>query len=155
MLEKESVLERKQQRVGDDNGGEVDKEENRAKAIVPVIYVRLLQSVRMLPHQSETVLVHVEGKYFQEPLLFEYQSRVEASLGLQVEDAVISPAVNGIARMVLANLSGFTQVAGEGYELGETSEVTVVESNEGLADGHGYMLNSTNTHSQKRQDVDR
>ena len=57
--------------------------------------------------------------------------------------------------MVLANLSGFTQVAGEGYELGETSEVTVVESNEGLADGHDYMLNSTNTHSQKRQDVDR
>ena len=51
----------------------------------------------MLPHQSETVLVHVEGKYFQEPLLFEYQSRVEASLGLQVEDAVISPAENGIA----------------------------------------------------------
>ena len=135
--------------------GGIDKEADKAKAIIPVIYVRLLQSVRLLPHQSETVLVHVEGKYFQEPLLFEYQPRVEASLRLQVEDAVNSPAENGIARMVLANLSGFTQVAGEGYELGETSEVTVVESNEGLADEHDYMLNSTNTHSQKRRDVDR
>ena len=46
-------------------------------------------------------------------------------------------------------------MAGEGYELGETSEVTVVESNEGLADGHDSMLNSTNTHCQKRRDVDR
>ena len=43
---------------------------------------------------------------------------METSLGLQVGDAVILPAENGIARVILSNQSGFTQVAGERDELG-------------------------------------
>ena len=54
------------------------------------------------------MLVQVEGEYSHKPLLLEYQPRVEAALGLQVENAVISPAENGIAEVVLANQSGFT-----------------------------------------------
>ena len=46
-------------------------------------------------------------------------------------------------------------MAGAGDELREASEVTVVDSNEGLADGQAYMLRSTNNHSQTKRDVDR
>ena len=106
----------------------LNKEDNFAS--VPVVRVRLLQSVRVLPHQTRSVLVQVDAESCKGPLLLEYQSDVEEATGLQVEDALLSPAKGGVSQLVVANRSGFTQVAQEGADLGEATEVTLITSGE-------------------------
>ena len=78
----------------------LNKEDNFAS--VPVVRVRLLKSVRVLPHQTRSVLVQVDAESCKGPLLLEYQSDVEEATGLQVEDALLSPKV------VLPNLWSLT-----------------------------------------------
>ena len=60
------------------------------------------------------------------PLLFEYDKTVENATGLQVENSIFTPS-DRVVRLVVTNPSGYTQVVGEGEELGRASEVSLVE----------------------------
>lgn len=94
--------------------------EEESFASVPVVRVCLLQSVKLLPHQSKSVLLQVDGAGYRDPLLLEYQSAfVEAS-------RLLSPTPEGVARLVVVNWSGFTQVAELGDGIGEATDVTLV-----------------------------
>ena len=131
-----------EEQVADDH---LNKEDNFAS--VPVVRVRLLQSVRVLPHQTRSVLVQVDAESCKGPLLLEYQSDVEEATGLQVEDALLSPAKGGVAKLVVANRSGFTQVAQEGADLGEATEVTLITPGETLVDAHARVVTGTQSES--------
>ena len=55
------------------------------KVKVPTVRVRLLQSVRLLPHQAVVDNTH-KGS---EPILLEHSMQVEEETGLQAEDALL------------------------------------------------------------------
>ena len=90
---------------------DVSKETVHTDTAVPIICVRLLQSVKLLPCQSLPVFVKVEHHDDRKPLLLEYDKEVEDATGLQVEDALLNPSWEGVAEVVVTNPSGFTQVA--------------------------------------------
>ena len=98
-------------------------------AAVPLIRVRLLQSVKLLPCQSLSVLVKTHAGEHKGPLLIEYDEAVEKATGLHVQDAMFTPQ-DGVAPLVVSNPSGFTQAVGEGEELGKVMQVTVVQPEE-------------------------
>lgn len=100
---------------------------NEAK--VPTVRVRLLQSVRLLPHQAVVAQVQLDNTHKgSEPILLERSMQVEEETGLQIEDALLQPTVEGRAQMVLSNPSGFTQVVEQGLELGIAIPATVIQS---------------------------
>ena len=72
---------------------------------VPVIYIRFLQLICLLPHQCKVVLVHVEGENYQNPLLLEHRSDTIVDFEFELEDAMITLTENGTAQMVFVNLS--------------------------------------------------
>ena len=101
------------------------------------------------------MLVQVDGDYHQESLLLEYQSEVEGATGLQVEDCVFTPSREGIAQVVVAKRSGFTQVA-EGEKLGEAHVVRVVGPMDNVFNAQTFMLDSRDATNQvKRKDIHR
>ena len=53
--------------------------------------------------------------------------QVEEETGLQIEDALSQPTIDGRAQMVLSNSSGFTQVVEQGLELGIAILATVIQ----------------------------
>ena len=53
--------------------------------------------------------------------------QVEEETGLQIEDALSQPTIDGRAQMVLSNPSGFTQVVKQGLELGIAILATVIQ----------------------------
>ena len=81
--------------------------------------------MKLLPHQSQPVWVKAEACKHAGPLLIEYDEDVEKETGLHVQDAIFTPK-DGIARLVVSNPSGFTQVVEKGEELGNVMEVAVV-----------------------------
>ena len=101
-------------------------------ATVPLIRVRLLQSVKLLPRQSIPVVVKLDGGSYGDPLLVEHDRAVEEAVGLQVEDSLLAPSREGVAQLVVTNPTGFTQVAQEGEELGQATKVSVVVPEENL-----------------------
>ena len=99
---------------------------NEAK--VPSVRVRLLQSVQLLPHQVVVAQVQLDNTHKgSEPILLERSMQVEEETGLQIEDALSQPTIDGRAQMVLSNPSGFTQVVEQGLELGIAILATVIQ----------------------------
>ena len=61
-------------------------------ASVPMVLVRLITSLRVLPHQSVLARVRIDTKYANsEPLLLQWEEDVEDSLGVSMGDALICP----------------------------------------------------------------
>lgn len=71
--------------------GAKDKE-----AKVPTVRVKLLQSVQFLPYQAVVAQVQLNSMHCGiEPLLLEQSTKIEEATGLQVEDALVQPTVEG------------------------------------------------------------
>ena len=95
---------------------------------MPTVRVRLLQSVQLLPYQAVVAQVQLDSMHCEiEPLLLERSTKIEEATGLQVEDTLLQPTVEGRAQMVLSNPLGFTQIAKEGLELGTAIPATIVQ----------------------------
>ena len=128
----ETKRELQKRRVKNSRGNEDTEEdevlsnETRSTAMVPSIRVCLLQTVKVLPCQSRSVLVKLDGSGPNDPLLLEYDETIKNATGLQVEDTLLSPSGEGLARLVVTNRSEFTQVATEGDDLGGAARVTIV-----------------------------
>ena len=103
------------------------KKSGEAKeAVVPMVRVQLLQSVRILPQQSMTVRVKpsdivpaTENAWLLEP---EVSCK---EMGIHPEETLIAPTTE--ARLVITNSSGFTQRLEEGVVVGTMEAVTVVD----------------------------
>lgn len=101
------------------------------------------------------MLVQVSAENYTNPLLLKYQADVEEASGLQVEDALLSPTQDGVTQLVVANRSGFTQVAEGGVDLGEATEVTLVTPGETLLDAHTFIITESQSGSQEGKEIER
>ena len=96
-------------------------------ATVPMVRVRLVQSVRLPPHQSVLSQVRIEDDWLSsDPLLLQYDSSTEQTTGVCVGDALIQPSKDSDTRVLLTNMTGFTRRLEEGDFLGRAVQAAVV-----------------------------
>ena len=81
-----------------------DKKEEEVKVTTQVNMVR---TVHLLPHQSIAVQVKIEPSDGDgRPLLVECDNDLEMATGLQVEDALVKLTEEGLAQVVISNMTG-------------------------------------------------
>ena len=99
------------------------QQEHPSDARVPTVRVNLVQSVHLLPHQSQVVEVSVscEG----ESLLLD---TLPLDCGVDVDTALIQATVDGIALTVLSNSTGQSVSIEEGNTLGDATHVETQHS---------------------------
>jgi hypothetical protein len=113
-------------------------------AEVPTVRVRLVQSLRLLPHQGASVSVQLEpGSRLEksEAVLLEPSTRESL---LQVEDSLLRFEGEGLVQIAVFNRTGCSCSVEAGAELGEASPVDLVlpeqqpfEATEGQNSQHG------------------
>ena len=98
-----------------DNGVQLGSE-----ARVPLVRVSLVKSVTVLPGQTTMVDVKLTSgcNLSNLPVLVEGSASVEKKTGLRVEDALVAPDDEGMAKMSVWNPSGFSQTIERGIEMG-------------------------------------
>ena len=82
--------------------------------MVPTITVKLISSLRPSPLDSVQ--------------LYPCESKVAKREGVDWSDTLLQPTADGLAQMVVANTSGFTQQLSVGVELGRAVGVTVMDT---------------------------
>ena len=105
---------------------------NNTEAIVPMVRVNLLQSVKLPPQSSTVVQVKVTETLGNSPLLLEESNEVRDEFGIRIEDALLQPTEDGVAHIAISIWSGFTQTVKGGANLGKAVGVTVVTPEEDL-----------------------
>ena len=93
---------------------------------MPAVRVRLIQDVRILPYQSSTVKVKLDGVQRipkNTPLLLEADSTLRDELNMRLVNAVVQPADDGNALVTLDNYSGKIE---SGRQIGVAQSVEVV-----------------------------
>ena len=105
---------------------------NNTEAIVPMVRVNLLQSVKLPPQSSTVVQVKVTETLGNSPLLLEESNEVRDEFGIRIEDALLQPTEDGVAHIAISNWSGFTQTVKGAANLGKAVGVTVVTPEEDL-----------------------
>ena len=106
----------------DPDGGD----DSVSSARVPLIRVKLVQTVHLLPHQSKVVEVRIDadGRNVPgDPLLLE---SAQLNCGADIETALIQPMTDGVAYTVVSNWTGMYLAVEEDSNLGEASTVAVV-----------------------------
>ena len=107
--------------------GSPDEQESEGVATVPTIRMCLLQSVRVPAGRSVLAPVHFQGSDLSgKSMLLEHGPSLEESTGLQLEDALVRPADDGIAYVRICNSSGFTSKITGGTVVGAAVEATEV-----------------------------
>jgi hypothetical protein len=102
-----------------------------AKAKVPTVRVRLLQTTRVPPRQSTVVTVQVpKAHHCRDPLLIEGDTNLEESTGLVMDPALVQSSNQGLAQVLLRNPLGFPQKLQQGMQLGTASTVIIVTSDQ-------------------------
>ena len=96
---------------------------------VKTVRVNMVQTVRFLPHQSLAVPVKIDRKE-KGTLLVEPDNDLEAVTGLQVEDTLIRLTEEGLAHVVLSNMTGCSSCIQAGTMIGEAAEVDVVKGDD-------------------------
>ena len=113
---------------------------NNTEAIVPMVRVNLLQSVKLPPQSSTVVQVKVTETLGNSPLLLEESNEVRDEFGIRIEDALLQPTEDGVAHIAISNWSGFTQTIKGGANLGKAVGVTVVTPEGDLMKGIDKVL---------------
>ena len=90
---------------------------------VPTVRVRLLQSVKLLPHQGATVTVQVEGGSHPKDLL-----EANPDAPLKVQDSLLRVQEDHSTRILVFNPSGFSCHVEAGSELGEAMMAESIEA---------------------------
>ena len=127
-------------------------------ALVPCVRVNLVKSLKLTPNQSAVVSVRVKGEFdpVGQTMFIEGHSALEKDTGLVVEDAILPQPENGLAHLIITNLSGFTRSVSAGTELGVAEPVEMVPSTENETDTTAtnqadvWELSSTTEESRKK-----
>ena len=99
------------------------------EAKVPAVRVNLVQSVHLLPHQSQVVEVSLDCKEdLRQPLLLD---GTKLSCGVGVDTSLINTDEDGRALTVLSNHTGCSVTVDEGSSLGVAVPVEPVEPAQG------------------------
>jgi hypothetical protein len=102
--------------------------------MVPSIRVSLVQSLKLPPSQSALVPVRLDGVPGDNQTLLIESGRQLNETGLVLENAVVNAPADGIAHLVVTNMSGLTQRVLEGTVVGEAQAAEVVTTESGGAD---------------------
>ena len=106
---------------GADVGGNDD-------AVVPMVQIRLVTSLKVLPNQSALAEVEADPDLRPTgPLLLQYREDIEEALGIRPEEALIDPNQDQKTEIYLSNTTGFTQILEAGEYLGSCIPAEVVE----------------------------
>ena len=98
-------------------------------AVVPSVCIRLVQSLRVPPHQSVLAEVQLEDGCCQDTsLLFQHDEALEVLSGLSPDDAVIQPSPDGKSCILISNFTGHTRCLEEGDVIGQATEADVVQN---------------------------
>ena len=112
---------------------------------VPVVRVRLVNSVRLLPLQSMMATVELEkGQELDGPFLLEPTHRFSEAEELQFGSSLVYPTENRCAAVILTNLTGFIQKLKRGMWVGRGSEAEIIskDSQEILSEDEGKEASS-------------
>ena len=137
--------------------GEQDHTRHAAQkeaAQVPVVRVRLVNSVRLLPLQSMMTTVELEkGPELDGPLLLEPTHRFSEAEELQFGSSLVYPTENRCTVVMLTNPTGFTQKLKQGMWVGRASEAEIIseDSEEISSESEGEGASSEqHAHDQTR-----
>ena len=123
-------------------------------AQVPVVRVRLVNSVHLLPLQSMMATVELEkGPELDGPLLLEPTHRFSEAEELQFGSSLVYPTENRCAVVMLTNPTGFTQKLKQGMWVGRASEAEIIseDSEEISSESEGEGASSEqHAHDQTR-----
>ena len=104
-----------------------DKEKEGVRAVTQVNMVR---TIYLLPHQSMAVPVKIKSSDGNEgPLLVESDGDLEKATGLRVEDTLVQPTIEGLAHVIISNMTGCSSYVSAGMVIGEAAGVEIVEDN--------------------------
>jgi hypothetical protein len=96
---------------------------------VPTVRVRLIQDVRILPYQSSTFKVKLEGVHpvpKNAPLLLEADSTLQDELNMHLVNTLVLPAEDGHVLVTLDNYSGISQKIESGLQIRTAQSAEVV-----------------------------
>ena len=99
-------------------------------AVVPVVRVCLLQTVRVPPRQRVLTRAQVQSSRPCGPIIFEPDDRMEEIWGAHTEDSLLELNEEGSIQVPLANHTGFTITIQAGEVLGSAAEAFVVRDEE-------------------------
>ena len=101
---------------------------NGTTAVIPMVRVRLVTSLRVPPYQSIRAQVETDDDCAKPgPLLLQYRQDVEESLGICADDVVIDPVKDEVCVVLLSNSTGFTRHMEAGEYLVGAVSATVVD----------------------------
>ena len=80
------------------------------------VSVHLVQTVQLLPIENSYVQVTVDGGHSTCPLLLQCDDSVEETIGILITDTLFQPDSNSRGWVLMANMSGFTQIVEKGLE---------------------------------------
>lgn len=104
------------------------QQEECTTAMIPMVRVMLVTSLKVPPYQSIQAHVQPEGHpVLAGPLLLQYRPDVEETLGVRAEDVLIDPSSDETPIVLLSNTTGFTQRLDAGEYLGGATPATPVE----------------------------
>ena len=96
--------------------------------MVPMITVRLIDSLHLPSNQGAVVPVKVCGDIATEQLVyFEQGPWLHANSRLKVEDSLLQPDGEGKAFIVMENHTGYTEVLEEGTDVGLVTPASVIK----------------------------
>ena len=103
-----------------------------AKPQVPTVRVNLVQSVRLLPHQSKMVEVQLTpATSLNQPLLVEpLPAPLRCDVPLEVDPVLLKTTAEGMTTVVVSNSSGQACCMGRGSLIGNASIVNVSDAGE-------------------------
>ena len=119
-------------------------------AVVPMVQVCLLQSVRVPPRQRVLAKAQVESSLTAGPVIFEPDDRVEQIWGAHTEDAVVEVSDEGSTQLPLVNPTGFTVTIQAKEVLGHATEASIV-SDQDMSSREVKVLTARMTKSQCRR----
>ena len=129
-----------QERAQNRATGSQSRRPRRKLSYPPYVYVSCSRCASC-PQQRALVSVQVErDSVNSDPVLVEYDPKMEESTGLQVEDALLKPTCEGFAQLLVTNQSGYTQSAERGIILGEAFGATVVVPPEDHSTAQAYTV---------------
>ena len=99
-------------------------------AVVHMISVRLVNSLKLLPSHFAVVTVEVDGVSAEGPKMLERNLSVKDELGLELADGVLQVSNDGGTHVMLVNNLGFTQQVAPGTELGQVVDAVIVTDDE-------------------------
>ena len=129
-------------------------------AVVPFVRIRLVQSLRVPPHQSILAIVQLENDCHQgNSLLFQHDDSLEVLSGLSPDDAMIQPSQDGKSYILISNFTGCTQRLERGDVIGHQAvQVDIVhnsatDTSDSVSRAFAITTSSPEAHPQDARDT--